>query len=65
MFNIYIDKRLDHQIKQLGLLLKTRFHTYLQYLSIFHCCINIGVFNIEKQRKVILNVKQKCLNQTW
>ena len=39
---------------------QTRLHTYLQYLSVFHCCVDIGVFISEDQRKVILSVKQKC-----
>ena len=42
--SIYIDKRQDHRIW---------FHIYLTYLSVFHCCIDIGVFINEEHWEVI------------
>ena len=45
---------------------QTRFRTYSQYLSVFHCCIDIWVFiNEVEQWKVILSVKHKWLNPAW
>ena len=41
---------------------QTRFLTYLQHASVSHCCIDIGVLIDEEQWKVVLSVKQKCLN---
>ena len=67
MFNIYINKRLDHRSRvQLGLLHK--------HGSIF--VYNIGVFFMvvstleylsmkREQWKVMLSVKQKCLIAAW
>ena len=41
MFNIYRWQTGPPNVAA-GFVTQTRFHTYLQYLSVFHCCIDIG-----------------------
>ena len=52
---MYIDNRLRPN-------LAAGFHIHLQYLSVFHCCINTGVFIKYERWKAILSVKLKFLN---
>ena len=59
---MYINRETGPPNVAAGFVTQTWFLTYLQYASVLHCCIDIGVLIDEEQRKVVLSVKQKCLN---
>ena len=65
MFNIYRYETAPQNLAA-GFDTQTRFSTSLQYVSVFHCCVDVGVLISEEQGKVVLRVDvNKCLHPAW